>query len=143
MRKDIKLFHIRTLFLLMVLGCLALATACSSKTKLSDRTLTLEVKRSGNKLDYVKHSIKKQPFYPYDSNAPLYKAVMYSKKGEKLGTFLFGKIFFMNKGSIHQLTFPYYSNLHRIVIYELDSSSGHITNKNKQVALNWMIQGGN
>jgi len=137
MRKYLKL--LRTLLLLLGLYVLVLLTACNSRTKLSDKTLTLDVKRDGNALEYVNHEVTKQPFYEYDSNAPLYKAIIYNKKGGKLGTFLFGKVFFINRGTVHQLTFPYYANMNRIVIYKLDSSSGHITNKNKQVALNWVI----
>ncbi|HKJ45176.1 MAG TPA: hypothetical protein VJ991_05030 [Balneolales bacterium] len=139
MRKYLKL--LRTLLLLLGLYVLVLLTACNSRTKLSDKTLTLDVKRDGNALEYVNHEVTKQPFYEYDSNAPLYKAIIYNKKGGKLGTFLFGKVFFINRGTVHQLTFPYYANMNRIVIYKLDSSSGHITNKNKQVALNWVISG--
>jgi len=139
MRKYLKL--LRTLLLLLGLYVLVLLTACNSRTKLSDKTLTLDVKRDGNALEYVNHEVTKQPFYEYDSNTPLYKAIIYNKKGGKLGTFLFGKVFFINRGTVHQLTFPYYANMNRIVIYKLDSSSGHITNKNKQVALNWVISG--
>jgi hypothetical protein len=139
MRKYLKL--LRTILLLLGLYVLVLLTACNSRTKLSNNTLTLDVKIQGDTLEYAGHKVTKQPFYEYDSNAPLYKAIIYNKKGRKLGTFLFGKVFFINKSMVHQLTFPYYANMNRIVIYKLDSSSGHITNKNKQVALDWVKSG--
>lgn len=139
MNKRLKLMRLSPW--LTVFGLLILLSACNSRVKISNRTLILNVKRTGNQLKYVNHKVKKIPYYEYHSNEPLFKGVVYNSNGKKLGSFLFGNIFFMNKGTVHQLTFPDYPGLHKIVIYKLNSSSGHITNKNKQVALSWILPG--
>lgn len=128
-------------------GCLLVISfiqSCNSGNKeiLSNETLVLTVSRNGNNLNFAGKRIEKKPFYSYKSGSPMFEAELYDKQGKKLQTVLFGKIFFIGKGPDYQLTFPFYKNLDHITIYWLDSSSGHITNKDKQVALNWTYDPG-
>lgn len=113
--------------------------ACNNGNKeiLSKKTLVLSVTRAGNNLKYAGYSIEKRPFYSYKSGSPLYEAQLFDHQGKNLQTVLFGRIFFIGTGPKYQLTFPYFKNLDHILIYRLDPGSGHITNKDRQVALNW------
>lgn len=119
---------------------ITIMTGCgnNSHQQVSKSTLIMNVSVNGNHLKYVSHHIQKRPFDSYHSGNPLYEADMFSSDGHKLYTTFFGKIFFMGKGPVYQLTFPYYKNLHRITIYRLDSSSGHITNRDDRIALTWI-----
>ncbi len=123
-------------------GCLLVMTfiqSCNSGNKetLSNKTLVLSVSRDGNKLNFAGKRIEDKPFYSYKSGTPLFEAELYNHQGKKIHTVLFGKIFFIGKGPLYQLTFPFYKDLDHLIIYRLDSSSGHITNKDKWVALKW------
>ncbi len=123
-------------------SCLLVITfiqSCNSGNKdiLSKKTLVLSVNRDGNNLKYSGQHLENRPFYSYKSGTPLFEAELYNHQGEKIQTVLFGKIFFIGKGPGYQLTFPFYKDLDHIIIYRLDPSSGHITNKDKQIALRW------
>ena len=130
-----KTFTIAAVCLLAI----TLIQSCNSGNKdiITEKTLILSVSRDGNNLKFTGKRIEEKPFYSYKSGTPLFEAELYNKQGKKLHTVLFGKIFFIGNGPDYPLTFPFYKNLDHIIIYRLDSSSGHITNKDKQVALKW------
>ena len=113
--------------------------SCNSGNKeiVSDKTLVLSVRRDGDNLKFAGKKIEDKPFYSYKSGTPLFEAELYNHKGKRIHTVLFGKIFFIGKGPAYPLPFPFSKDLDHIIIYRLDPSSGHITNRNKLVALKW------
>lgn len=127
---------------LFILWTLLAFQACNNGNKevISKKTLVLSVTRAGNDLTYAGYRIEKRPFYSYKSGSPLYEAELFDHQGKNLQTVLFGKIFFIGNGPEYQLTFPYFKNLDHILIYRLNPGSGHITNKDRQVALNWKFK---
>ena len=107
---------------------------------ITQKTLEMHVEQAGSHLIFRNYKVINKPFYDYKSSSPLYEAELFNKKGEKLHVVLFGKIFFLGNGPEYDLTFPYYKNLGHIIVYQLDPNSGHITNKNHQIALSWELK---
>lgn len=118
---------------------LLMAFGCQSKKTLSNSTLILRIVLNGQHMTPVGHSIQSVPFYQTDTSQPIYKAVLFDKNDKKIGTVLFEESIFWGNSKVYSLAFPLYHHLHRIVVYKLDASSGHITNKNHDVVLNWIV----
>lgn len=116
-----------------------ITTGCHSKSAVTEASLDLQVSLNGQNMVPVGHKIRNIPYYRTDTSQPIYEAVLLDEKDDKIGTVLFGESIFWSKKNVFTLTFPLYKSLHRIVLYKLDSSSGHITNKNHEVVLNWIV----
>lgn len=129
----------RTPFLPVILSAVLFLTGCHNPKSVTGSTLILHVTFYEQQIIPVGHDIRQQPYYRNETSTPVYKAVLLDTLNKQLGTVLFDKSIFLGNGKIYDLAFPFYDSLHRIVLYELDPGSGHITNKDHNVVLNWVL----
>lgn len=138
-------FHLKanyehhTSFWPIFISVFLLLTGCNSPKSVTNSTLILHVTFNEQQITPVGHNILQQPYYRNETSTPLYKAVLLDNTNRQIGTVLFDKSIFLGGGPDYDLVFPYYNSLRRIVLYKLDPGSGHITNKDHDVVLNWVV----
>ena len=114
-------------------------TACHSNEPLTTETLILNVSSVNGKWKVDSFSNIKRPYYNSSANAPVYQGDMLDGSGKVLKSVFFGREYLKSDGNVFQLPFPSLNEAQTIVIYRLDSSSGHITNKNQDKVIEWKI----
>jgi hypothetical protein len=126
--------------LLAAVVALMLSTGCSgNEGGTAASTLMLQVREQpGGSWAVQGYSYRDDPYHSGSGNAPLFQADLLDRQGKILTSVYFEKAFF-GGDSLHTLPFPALPELARIVIYRLDSSSGHITNRNHDTVLSWAV----
>lgn len=112
---------------------------CQGHDKISSETLMLTISTQNENWEVVSSQRINQPYYTSSANAPIYQADMLDGSGHVIQKVFFGKEFFAGSGNEFKLPFPELKRAQQIIVYRLDSSSGHITNKNRDKVLDWRI----
>lgn len=130
----------RLTILKIVTGLLLfLLSGCQGKGPLTTKTLILNISSVDGNWKVDSYSDTERPYYHSSANAPVYQGDMLDNSGKVLRSVFFGKEYINSGGEVFQLPFPSIDKAKTIVIYRLDSSSGHITNKNQDKILEWKV----
>jgi len=124
---------------LFICCILMLFTACEGREKVTSQTLTVTITSKNGQWKVLSSSKTRRPYYHSSANAPVYQADLMDQSGKLIRSVFYGKAFVKNDSSEFTLPFPAFAKAHRIIIYRLDASSGHITNKNRDKVLDWTI----
>jgi|GEM_PF-2162060 len=116
-----------------------LMSGCQGNGPLTSKTLILNVSADKGSWKVESYSNIKRPYYHSSANVPIYQGDMLDSSGKVLKSEFFGKEYIKGDGKVYQLPFPSLDKAKTIIIYRLDSSSGHITNKNEDKILEWEI----
>lgn len=122
-----------------ILMFLLLLTACQGQDQVSSKTLMLTISTQSGKWMVSSYSHVDQPYYAGSTNEPIYQADITDAQGKVISSLFFGKEYLNTGGKEFQLPFPSLKKMQRIIIYRLDASSGHITNKNRDKVLDWKV----
>ncbi|HKI44743.1 MAG TPA: hypothetical protein VKA08_05330 [Balneolales bacterium] len=116
-----------------------LMAGCQGQDQVSSKTLLLTISSQDGNWTVTSHLLTDHPYYSSSANAPIYQADLRDASGKVIRSVFFGKEYINTGGEEFKLPFPSLKQAKKIVIYRLNSSSGHITNKNRDKVLTWEV----